>query len=610
MTLSQMCSRGHSILTAQMENEDEGPEYLAIAFETVSRLYAGQLIPTFFVVVLISIYASFPFTLWQTSSTGLVVPEVSSWPQHVLVEGMLCLGFAAHAALCYACEPSHQDYALHMFGLNMGLFFVHPALLALLEAVGFPYRYYYLDWLTFLFAVLYNAWTMTVVEGMKANAVIKRTRTRQSLEAEATLEGRIQDQENIAHIMSDVEAKEVKDESFALILSGITQNLFCFCIFLAAPLLLIPVFRQSTTSDSVRIIVACFAMPVLIELLSTVMRLWKFQQHRVILKSANNVTKEVYRNGDYTELEQYLVPYVAEILLIMMRRFLIGAIQDPQYATIAILITGVEEAVLRCTLVDRDRFIRKWLYAEDEDDVSEEDRAAQHRVWAVSIMNTMQQEFIAIVLCRITYLVFRPHRFVFNFGYNGNIESGLVVVNMMLEIVGEALIDIVAAYTEIRQGIFLPIYFTLLDRAPLSFNACFTNIHFTIIIFQLWAFRASPSAFFCTNPTDACTCSGGGFDLYTPFCTSSTSGGGKINITSNGSNAPAANETVKIQNIKGEYVDPFEFMGDNLLTFIFGFLSMVSILAVLAVRLSHRCCFRSLCGLSSPCHCSDPELTF
>ena len=82
-------------------------------------------------------------------------------------------------------------------------------------------------------------------------------------------------------------------------------------------------------------------------------------------------------------------------------------------------------------------------------------------------MNTMQQEFIAIVLCRITYLVFRPHRFVFNFGYGGrSMESGLVVVNMMLEIVGEALIDVAAAYTEIRQGIDLPIYFVLMDRAP------------------------------------------------------------------------------------------------------------------------------------------------
>ena len=58
----------------------ESPAYFAVAFETVSRLYAKQLIPTFFIVVTISIYASFPFTSWN-SVTGSIVPKVASWPQ-------------------------------------------------------------------------------------------------------------------------------------------------------------------------------------------------------------------------------------------------------------------------------------------------------------------------------------------------------------------------------------------------------------------------------------------------------------------------------------------------------------------------------------------------
>ena len=60
---------------------DDEPEYLAIAFETVSRLYAKQLIPTFFVVVLISVYASFPFTKWGPGKHGTIAPAIAAWPQ-------------------------------------------------------------------------------------------------------------------------------------------------------------------------------------------------------------------------------------------------------------------------------------------------------------------------------------------------------------------------------------------------------------------------------------------------------------------------------------------------------------------------------------------------
>ena len=56
--------------------------------------------------------------------------------RHVLIEGLVCVGFAVHAALCYACEPSHAPYAWHMFALNMGLLVIHPVFLTVLELVS------------------------------------------------------------------------------------------------------------------------------------------------------------------------------------------------------------------------------------------------------------------------------------------------------------------------------------------------------------------------------------------------------------------------------------------------------------------------------------------
>ena len=66
--------------------------------------------------------------------------------------------------------------------------------------------------------------------------------------------------------------------------------------------------------------------------------------------------------------------------------------------------------------------------------------------------------------------------------------------------------------------------------------------------------------------------------MYTPFC-----GRNGSRVSASVGVLNGTNTSAELQKIVGSYVDPFEFMGDNVLTFIFGFLSMISILAVLAV---------------------------
>ena len=162
------------------------------------------------------------------------------------------------------------------------------------------------------------------------------------------------------------------------------MNIVVFLIFLSVPLVLIPMFRASSTSDGVRVIICCFGLPAVIETIGTVMRFNKGESYDAELKNDSI-------------LQQQIVPYLVELILVMLRRMLIGGINDPQYATIAILITGIEEALLRCTLIERDLFIRSFFTDEAP---SDEQMEYQRGVWAMTIMNTMQAELIAIILCR------------------------------------------------------------------------------------------------------------------------------------------------------------------------------------------------------------------
>ena len=136
---------------------------------------------------------------------------------------------------------------------------------------------------------------------------------------------------------------------------------------------------------------------------------------------------------------------MTESLMIYVRRFMLGCIHDPAIAMVAIVITGLEEAIMRCTMVHRDRFYR-WLIGKPPlvstvyiarsicwslyRDVSsrshslstpfvqtEKQLVIQRRIWASNAVLTMFFEIAAIITARLGYLFMKPHRFVFNLGY-------------------------------------------------------------------------------------------------------------------------------------------------------------------------------------------------
>ena len=138
-----------------------------------------------------------------------------------------------------------------------------------------------------------------------------------------------------------------------------------------------------------------------------------------------------------------MAPGLIDCILIFYRRFLIGAIMDTNFAILAIVITGVEEAIFRCSMVYRDTLLDQAgvatneetgtevapepLANEEEEGVSfvfggnddngnddqHEARLEERRrqVWAVSSANAMIYEVVAIIVAHVVY-VFRENRYL------------------------------------------------------------------------------------------------------------------------------------------------------------------------------------------------------
>ena len=125
--------------------------------------------------------------------------------------------------------------------------------------------------------------------------------------------------------------------------------------------------------------------------------------------------------------------------------------QTTNATTIGIVLTAVEEAAARATMVERDLLFRR-LFGGSDYTAKELER--QHVIWTAQINQSMIIEINAIALRTACVVLFLPHRFIFNLGYGDDEAAGVVsmvvVLNMMLELTGEVLTDAIATSAEME----------------------------------------------------------------------------------------------------------------------------------------------------------------
>ena len=71
-----------------------------------------------------------------------------------------------------------------------------------------------------------------------------------------------------------------------------------------------------------------------------------------------------------------------------LKRFCLAVMRDQSLAMLAIVVSGLEEALDRCTLAARDRALRKWLGLKEP---TEAEKVAQRRHWACHIFCTSRE---------------------------------------------------------------------------------------------------------------------------------------------------------------------------------------------------------------------------
>ena len=118
----------------------------------------------------------------------------------------------------------------------------------------------------------------------------------------------------------------------------------------------------------------------------------------------------------------------------------------------------------------------------------------------------------------------RPHRFAFNFGYgfdandDAMTSAAFLFASMFLELGLEVAIDSAALDIEQRNGIDVDKYWEMWQVNPGNFFGMHASFNLLALAMAFWAFSTVPTPFFCTSQHDPCSCVGGGFQIFRPFC--------------------------------------------------------------------------------------------
>ena len=283
------------------------------------------------------------------------------------------------------------------------------------------------------------------------------------------------------------------------------------------PIVVFPIYRSANTTDFVRLVMICGLHPFVVELLSMGVRFFrgyvqpKGEGHPMLKEE----TGERYAHH---RISYILILLFFESNFVFMRRALLGGIHDLSLRNVAIFLTGLEEAMLRSTMVPRDNWFRKMQNLPKRTKVEEQ---MQNDVWAAYIVHTMMTEFGAIFVCRATIILFEPHSLAFNVG-SASLSAPGQLLNMFIELICEVIIDILAVGVELKRGMPIERYWKLWQRNPIPFALAHATCFWMAATYVLWGFKQAPNVFYCPSSDDPCLCQGGGFDVFTSVCAANT----------------------------------------------------------------------------------------
>ena len=211
----------------------------------------------------------------------------------------------------------------------------------------------------------------------------------------------------------------------------------------------------------------------------------------------------------------------------------------------------------------------------------------QLRIQSASTAMSMYIEFSAIITCRVLYIVFRQHRVVVNFGYgfDANAEAmtsaAMLITAMFIELAFEAVVDGFALILEFKHGIDLDKFWEMwrVNAAAFWGQHVFDGLLATTVV--IWAFKLVPTAIWCTSPTDPCSCTGGGFEIYESFCVPAS--------TTKVGNETVNTTTASVEQARQEFQGIFSSLaGDDITTVVISISVVFAVATVLALAFFYQ----------------------
>ena len=119
--------------------------------------------------------------------------------------------------------------------------------------------------------------------------------------------------------------------------------------------MVLPIYRSPTTTDWARVLFCCVLHPILHEFMMTFQRnnsRFTETQLQIILNDPKM---------HYHSLVSMNAAFALEYILVMYRRMMIGCMIDPAASIVAVVLTALEEAIMRTTMVSRDNFFNRLM---------------------------------------------------------------------------------------------------------------------------------------------------------------------------------------------------------------------------------------------------------
>jgi len=216
------------------------------------------------------------------------------------------------------------------------------------------------------------------------------------------------------------------------------------------------------------------------------------------------------------------MPFCLECLMAVLRRFMISLMSTGTMTTIAVILTGLEEVLLRTTIAHRDDAYRKYMMKKFRKRTPRE-KMIQNVVWMTSINNQMIAEMIAIVSRVSVVVLLSKFENIFSFSLKSGTaatHSSIVFFNVCLELIFEIIVDILAVTAELQEGISVDLFFRYFrNTSVVGFHASGAIL---AVFSSVYMMVSTPTVFFCDSMKDICSCRHHVYPQYTQACENST----------------------------------------------------------------------------------------